>query len=203
MSRPVVTAIMLEDLRREGAEIRLMKGSLITPAARDWLKDQPVHVTWIDPDQAGRSGKLAVVMDATLPEMKAIRAMLERSLGPVDVLEPTGGRGGLAAAVRRLCGMIFRREVARGVVFATEGAVPVCVANKHNGIRAALGMTVPMVEDAGRELGINMLVIEYPRLTTYLVRQMIDRLMRGPMAASPELAASIEAIEQGGGRADR
>ncbi len=202
MSRPVVTAIMLEDLRREGAEIRLVKGSLITPAARDWLKDHPVHVTWIEPDQGGRSGKLAMVMDSTLPEMKAIRAMLERSYGPVEVLEPKGGRSGLAAAVRRLCGLVVRREVARGVVFATEGAVPVCVANKHNGIRAAMGITVPMVEEAGRELGINMLVIEYPRLTTYLIRQMVDRLMRAPTSAPPELAASIEAIEQGGGRAD-
>ncbi|NLX12578.1 MAG: RpiB/LacA/LacB family sugar-phosphate isomerase [Phycisphaerales bacterium] len=202
MSRPVVTAIMLEDLRRQGGDIRLVKGSLITPSARDWMKDHPVHVTWIDSDQGCTSGKLALVMDSALPEMRAIRAMLERSLGPVEVVDPTGGHGSLTAAVRRLCGLIVRREVSRGVVFATDGAVPVCVANKHNGVRAALGMTVPMVEEAGRELGINMLVIEYPRLTTYLMRQMIDRLMSSSTAASPELFASIEAIEQGGGRAD-
>jgi len=120
-----------------------------------------------------------------------------------EVIESQGGQSGISAATRQLCEKIARREAAKGVVFARDGALPVCIANKHNGIRAALGVNVPMVEEACRELGINVLIVEYPTQTTYLMKQMIERLVKGPTAVRPETAAMIEAIEQGGGRADR
>ncbi len=201
MSRPVVTALMLNDLLRTGAEIVLQKGALITPAARDWFKEHAVPVTWLE-GSTGQGGSLAVVMDTRLPEMRAVRTMLDRTGGLAEVIEPAVGRGAMASATRRLCGMISRREVARGVVFAQDGAVPVCVANKHVGIRAALGMNVPMVEEACRELAINVLVIEYPGQTPYQMKQMIRRLTQGPSVPRPELAAAIANIEQGGGKAD-
>lgn len=201
MSRPVITALMLHDLFRRGAEIVLQKHALVTPAARDWLKEHAVPITWLDgPAQGGRS--LAVVMDPKLPEMRAVRTMLDRDGGLAEVIEPVIGKGAMAAATRRLCGIISRKEAAKGVVFAQDGAVPVCVANKHQHIRAALGMNVPMVEEACRELGINVLVIEYPGQTPYQMKQMIRRLVAGPTAAQVEIASAIANIEQGGGRAD-
>jgi ribose 5-phosphate isomerase RpiB len=189
-------------LKRAGAEIRLAKDALITPAARDWLKEHAVPVTWVDGEAAKVGGSLAVVMDGSLPEMRAMRAMLDRQGGLGEVIDPAAGAGGLASATRRLCGMIVRKEASKGVVFAADGAVAVCVANKHNGVRAALGTNLPAVEDACRELGANVLVVEYPRQTTYQVRQMIERLRNGATAPRPETAATIAAIEEGGGRAD-
>jgi len=200
MSRPLVTAIMLDELVRTGTEIRLITGSLLTPAARDWMKEHAVPITWEDPNIP--TGTLAVVMDPTLAEMRAVRSLLDRRGGLADVIEPVGGRGGLAASTRRLCGKISRREVERGVVFAQDAAVPLCIANKHNRIRAALGLDIPSVEEACRELGINVLVIEYPNQTTYQMDQMIERFVKGPTSARPEIGATIEVIEQGGGRAD-
>lgn len=201
MSRPVVTAMLLDDLLRVGAEIVLQKGSLITPAARDWLKEHTVPVTWLEPTE-DKSASLAAVMDPTLPEMRTMRPLLERIAGAVEVIEPAPGRDGAALAMRQLCGMIRRREVAKGVVFAQDGAVPACVANKHAGVRAALGANTAMVEEACRELGINVLVIEYPTQTPFQMKEMIARLMAAPAAARKEVAAMIETIEQGDGRAD-
>ncbi len=202
MSRPVVTAILLDDLRREGKEIRLPEGALVTPAARDWLKEYSLPVTW-EKAPAGGAGKLAVVMDPSLPELRLMRTMLDRGGRLAEVIEPDGGRKGIAAAIRQLCGKVARGEVAKGVVFAADGPVPVCVANKHNGVRAALGVNIPMVEEACRSLGINVLVLEYPTLTPYQMKQMIDRLLAGPANPPQETATVIGAIEQGGGRADR
>ena len=128
--------------------------------------------------------------------------LLDRRGVLADVIEPAGGRGGIAAATRRLCGKIARREVLKGVVFAPDAAVPVLVANKHNGVRAAYGGDLPMVEEACRALGVNVLVIEYPRQTSYLMAQMIDRLLKGATCAPPEIGAAISVIESGGGRAD-
>jgi len=203
MGRPVITAVMLEELRRQGADLRLAKDAIITPAARDWLKEHAVPVTWEESAGSDSAGSLAAVMNPALPELRAMRTMLDRVGGLKEVLEPPPGPIGLASATGRLCTMISRREVARGVVFAQDGALPVCIANKYAGIRAALGVNVPMVEEACRQLGINVLVIEYPRQTTYQVKQMIDRLKTAPAAASAETAAVIAALEQGGGHADR
>ena len=175
--------------------------ALITPAARDWLKACKTPVTW-EENAKSEAATLAVVMDPSLPEMRAIRAALDRSGGLTEVIEPVVGPSGMAAATRRLCGKVFRKEVDRGIVFAQDGCVPVCVANKHNGIRAALGTSIPHVEEACRQLGVNVLVIEYPALSTYQIRQMIERVMKGSTAPQPELSANISAIEAGGGRAD-
>ena len=200
MSRPVVTAILLEDLRRTGQEIRLPTGALITPAARDWMKEHPVPITWEETKDG--TGSLAAVMDTSLAELRSVRTMLDRRGGLADVIEPKNGRAGMAAATRRLCGQIARKEATRGVVIAQDAALPVVIANKHVGVRAALGTDIPTVEQACRELGINVLVIEYPTKTVFQMRQMIDRMMAGATSPHAEIAATIENIEQGGGRAD-
>jgi hypothetical protein len=201
MGRAVVTAILLDDLLRSGREIVLPRDALVTPAARDWFRDHAVPVTWQEAGDDGR-GSVAVVMDAKLPEMRALRTMLDREGGLAEVIEPGPGVAGTAAATRRMCRMVREGQAAKGVVFAVDGAVPVCVANKLRGIRAALGMNVPMVEEAARDLGINVLVIEYPTLTPYLMKQMIRRLTAGARAPRPELAEVLRAIEQGDGDAD-
>ncbi|UCD27999.1 MAG: RpiB/LacA/LacB family sugar-phosphate isomerase [Planctomycetota bacterium] len=201
MSRPVVTAIMLEDMRRQGMEIRLQKGAIITPAAHDWFREHSVPVAWEDGEK--RTGTLAVVMNPSLPEMRAMRTMLDRIGGLVEVIEPADGKGGMVSATRRLCEAIVRNQVCKGVVFAVDGAMPVCVANKHKGIRASLGVGVPMVEEACRELGINVLVLEYPTQTTFQMRQMIDRLINCSTQGRAETLAMIEALEKGNGNANR
>jgi ribose 5-phosphate isomerase RpiB len=201
MSRPVVTARLLDELQKSGAEIRLPKDALITPAARDWLKANAVPVTW--EDCAKVKCTLAVVMDPARAEMRAVRAVLERLAGPVEVIAPAAnGTGPLASAVRRLCGKINRREVSKGVVFTADPAVPLVVANKHDGIRAAIACSLMGVEEACRELGVNVLVVDTKAHAMYLTRQMIERLMAGPTSAPPEIAAMIEATERSGGRED-
>jgi hypothetical protein len=192
---------MLQDLLRSGAEIRLQKGALVTPAAKDWLKEHVVPVVWED-GLIAKGGALSAVLDASLPELRAVRSMLDRRGVLADVIEPEAGRAGIAAATRRLCGKIARREVLKGVVFAPDAPLPLLVANKHNGIRAAYGGDLLMIEEACRTLGINVLVIEYPRQTSYMMAQMIDRLIKCPTCAQPEVGETINAIEAGGGRAD-
>ena len=201
MGRPVVTARMLEELQRNGGEIRLPKDALITPAARDWFKENAVPVTWEECEKV--KGTLGVVMDPNRAEMRAVRAMLERLAGPVEVIAPAAnGVGPLASAVRRLCGKINRREVAKGVVFTADPAVPLVVANKHDGIRAAQACGLMGVEEACRELGINVLVVDTQAHAIFQTRQMIERLMAGATSAPPEMAAAIEATERSGGRED-
>ena len=201
MSRPVVTAIMLDELVRAGAEIRLRRDALVTPAARDWLRDHAVPVIWEDRVEPG--GQVAVVMDASVPELRTVRTYLERQGLLGELIEPPGGGRRIACATRELCEKMLRGEAAKGVVFAADGAVPVCLANKYPKVRAALGTGLPAVEQACRALGLNVLVIEYPTQTGYQTRQMIERFVAGPAAPPAALATALDEIEQGGKRADR
>ncbi|HOJ56291.1 MAG TPA: hypothetical protein PLI64_17255 [Phycisphaerae bacterium] len=201
MSRPVVTALLLDELQRNGDPIRLPRNALITPAARDWFKDHAVPIVWEDSEP--KQSTLAVVLDPNRPEMRAVRSMIERLNGPVEIIAPAApGAVPLAAAVRRLCGKINRREVSKGAVFTTDACVPLVVANKHDGIRAALGTSLMAVEEACRELGINVLVVDTTCHAMFQTRQMIERLMAGATSAPPEMAAMIEATERSGGRED-
>ena len=136
------------------------------------------------------------------PDWVSAPTMIARLEVPGEVIEPAPGRDGAASATRQLCSMIRRQEIAKGVVFAQDGSVPACVANKHAGVRAALGANTAMVEEACRELGINVLVIEYPLQTPFQMKEMIARFMAAPSGARKEVAAMIETIEQGDGRAD-
>lgn len=202
MSRPVVTAIHLEEQSRAGAPICVPRNALITPAARDWFKDHGRPIVWEDaPEPDGRT--LAAVLDPGQPSMRAVRSLLERLFGTVEVIAPASpGVGPLASAIRRLCGKIRRREVARGVVLTLDMGVALTVANKHDGIRAVLGTGLAAVEEAGRELGANVLVIDTRVQATFLIRQMVERLMNGPSSPPPEMLAMLESIERSDGRED-
>ncbi len=201
MSRPLVTALLLDELRRNGGEIRLPKNALITPAARDWFKDNALPIVWEDGEQAKCT--LGVVLDTALPEMRAIRSMLERANGPVGIIAPSGGGVmPLAKAVRQLCGRITSGGASKGAIFAADVCVPLVVANKYHGIRAALATGVTAVEEACRELGINVLIVDTKSHAMFQTRQMIQRLLAGGGSAPPEMKALIEAVEWRGGRED-
>ena len=49
----------------------------MTPAARDWLKEYSLPVTW-EKTPAGGPGRLAAVMDPSRPELRLMRTMLDR-----------------------------------------------------------------------------------------------------------------------------
>lgn len=201
MSRPVVTALLLDELRRAGQQIRLPKNALITPAAKDWFRDQRVTIQWVEEGEALRHS-LAVVLDPAQPSMRAVMAMLEK-MGSFEVIPPAAtGVGPLASAVRRLCGKVHRREVTKGIVFTPDAFLPMVIANKHHGVRAILGTCLPAVQNACREMAANVLVIDTSHHAAYQTRQMIERLMAGPTAPPAEISATLEALERSGGRED-
>jgi len=203
MSRIVVTAQWLEDLRRAGREIELPRDALITPAARDWLKEYAAPVTWRDADGGGTGGTTPVVIDLAVPMMRSWLAALERLMGAVETIEPSDAAGGVIAAVRKLCTGVATGKWPRGIVFADDAGLSVCIANKIRGIRAALGTDVPSVEQAVRRLAINVLILDPSRQTMHQVRQMVERF--AVLRPGDAARAAMEAISglEGAGGADR
>lgn len=205
MSRSVVTAQMLQDLQRSRAPIELPRDALITPAARDWLRDHAMPVTWQDAKPAANvgGGRVPIVIDLKVPMLRSLLITLERSLGSAETIDPSEKSGGVIAAVRKLCGGVAAGQFSRGIVFADDGNLPVCVANKCRGIRAAMGMCVPSVEQAVRQFAANVLVIEPGHQTMHQIRQMVQRFVS--LRASDSARAALEAITamEGAGDANR
>ncbi len=222
MSRTVVTAVWLEELRRDRREIIVPRDALLTPAARDWIREQEYPVSWTDEPSGGAggqgangTGRLGVAGDLSRPALRSLRTELERIAGRIEVFEGGAGRdsrtgggdfrtGGWGAgaggqlqleAVQRLCKAIQRGELSRGVVLLEDGAVSACVANKFRGVRACVGNSVPAFDQAVRELGVNVLVIEYLSRTFHEMRQMVRRLVSGNGQPTEAVSKAIAAAE--------
>ncbi len=179
MSRVVVTAQMLQEWHTAGRALEVPRDALITPAARDWLKERAVPIAWRDADgEAGSGGAMPVVIDLGTPMMRSVLTSLERLAGGVETIDPSVKSGGLVSALRKLCDEVSAGRRARGVVFTEDGALAACVANKFRGVRAAVGANLPSVEQAARSFGVNVLVIEPSRQTTYQIRQMVERFLK-------------------------
>lgn len=199
MSRVVISANLLDDLRREGRDITIPRSALLTPAARDWLRAAAYPVTWID-EQAGqgRHATLGVVGDFAQPALRSLRIELDRMAGGVERFESpdkSGTGGSLLPALGKLCRAVQRGKLGRGVVLVEDGAIAACVANKFHGIRACVGNGVGATHEAVRDLGINVLVIEPSKRTFHEMRQMIRRLLAGSGRPSEAVSQAIAAAE--------
>ena len=199
MSRVVISANLLDDLRREGRDIAIPRSALLTPAARDWLREAAYPVAWID-EQAGpgKNATVGVVGDFAQPALRSLRIELDRLAGGVERFEspdssPTGGS--LLPALGKLCRAVQGGKPGRGVVFVEDGAIAACVASKFRGIRACVGNGVASTHEAVRDLGINVLVIEPSKRTFHEMRQMIRRLLAESGRPSEAVSQAIAAAE--------
>jgi ribose 5-phosphate isomerase RpiB len=193
MSRAVVTAQMLQEMLATRGPIELPRDALITPAARDWLRDRKIPITWQDAKpSAGVGGRVPIVIDLKTPMLRSLLITLERILGSTETIDPSEKAGGMVAAVRTLCAGVAAGQYPRGIVFADDGNLPVCVANKCRGIRAALGLCLPSVEQAVRQFAANVLVIEPAHQTMHQIRQMVQRFVT--LRASDSAKAALDAI---------
>lgn len=195
MNRSVITANALEDWRREGREIRIPRDALLTPSARDWIRHAACPIAWLDVRADGDGATLGVAGGLSLPSLRCLHTELERTAGDVRVFETEGNRRKLIRALGRMCSAIQRGELTRGLVLVEDGAVSACVANKYRGIRACMGTGVIATDAAIRELGVNVLIIEYPQRTFHEMRQMIRRLVSGPGRTDKAVSQAIATAE--------
>jgi ribose 5-phosphate isomerase RpiB len=124
-----------------------------------------------------------------------LRTELERIAGRLENFEAGGDRLSALAALKRLCCAVQCGNLRRGLVLTDSGVVPACVANKFRGVRACVGGGVMDIDEAVRELGINVLVIEYPNRTFHEMRQMVKRLVTGDGHPTASVGQAITTAE--------
>jgi len=153
LDHPIITADVLEDRVRNGQLVQIGAKSILTPSARDWLREN--NIRW---QRAGRTSANAVaasrrilLIGTVTPAVRNLREALtgwkQELLGrPAELAE---------AAVRAIAS-----GDAELVVAVSEAAdVVACRANRNDRVRAAVVTSVEHLHLLAEHLGPNVLVI--------------------------------------------
>lgn len=192
----VLTArvVTMEQLgRRPPAMRRLVvpEGAVVTPAVRDELRRRGMTLEYggaavpasggvAAPASAGTC-RLAVWNVSKRYDPSPLITMLRREGIPVELETATC----LVATTDALAAGVRRGDTV-GLILTREPAVALCLANRHVGVRAAIGLDAPQAAADLAALGGNVLVIDWSRRTLFQIKQMTSELCRGAPRDCPE-----------------
>ncbi len=195
MTRTLVTVRTLVEQVRTHGRIELPADALITPAARDWLRGTHLRVATRPASASGPPTGPVVyfVGDARQPDVQTLLPTLERSYPRLRFLPYDGQIAGLLAAVRAACAGLSECSQRRGVVLVSDGAPVCCLANRFAGVRAAILAAPSALFGLIRALGVNLLILERPRMSLAQIRAAITSFVAGRPSIAPEIAAALAA----------
>lgn len=206
---PVLTGIVTAEQLRDAIKAspdgvaNVAKDARLTPLAQDLAREQPEKLRRVDPssiaDPRSSIGTPPWLWwaDGHCPHVQALttqhRGRLAATVAPRDAR-------GLLQVVRDLARRVKANEVAGGVLFVHSGALAMCYANRCRSLRAVLGTCPEAVEEGVRELGMNVLVIEYPHVKPQKMAAMVERVLagRGTPRVPPQVARELRDLEECG-----
>jgi hypothetical protein len=167
----IVTLDALDGKLGGVTEIYVQRKAVITPAAKDVIHERGirlsrVHATSGDSQQPGTA--ITVGVAACAVEPVAAGQIRRAPGGPVEFLASVG----LEEVVREMSEQIVL-GVAKGVLFTTELAAALCLANRRRGVRAIAGKDATEVLQAASSVGGNLLVIRPDGISTWQQVEMV------------------------------
>lgn len=189
VSARVVTLAELEG-RLEGIrELIAPAKAVITPAARDLLRQKKIDVGYAVPSKAAAEPRLPLVVGVAETKFDATslaRAMVREGT-TVEPLTKTG----LAHVVREICD-----EAAKGgklgLLLTSEAAASLCLANRRPGVRAVAATSVAATPRAVRSVGANVLVVDPIGRGAFELQRIASQFVAGaPYACPAEYAKEL------------
>jgi ribose 5-phosphate isomerase RpiB len=196
--RRVLTA---DDLRRNlngHRELLVPPGTIITPMARDQIKDLGLRIVHVNVQSINEIGTVrqrwGYTEEQPSPLVAAVMRSLEREGLQFQSLaaerEKSPGRWARAVAE-----CIARGECAGGVVFCQDPAVACCAANKCAGLRAVAIYSVPQAARAISVLAPNLMAVEMPGRTSFEIRQILRQTACGSVRCPEETACVLQELD--------
>jgi ribose 5-phosphate isomerase RpiB len=157
------------------ATISVMQGAVLTPAARDYLNQRGVTI------------RRRVTSGGTQPPPAAqslVLGLAETEFCPASLMNYLANRGiavqqlahaGLRSVVREMCDAVALGGQ-RGLLLTGETAAALCLANRRQGVRAALASDSSAAEKAMQSIAANILVIDPMNTTAFQLQRMAERL---------------------------
>ena len=173
LAERVVTLAVIDGRLAGIRHVVVRPDAVVTPAVNDLLRKRNIGVTRDEFQPADRLAGTPLVMAAS-----------ETSYDPAPLLAQTGGElltaGTLAKAIEALAERIRGRNQL-GVLLTGQIAAAVCLANRRQGVRAAVGGSLPMIRDAVQSVAANLVVIDPAgRTLTELAKMVREFLRDGP-----------------------
>jgi hypothetical protein len=170
----VITADVLQERLQAGQVLRIGSKSILTPTARDWLRERKIR--WQRAGRhsapaAGGSIRRQLLIATVTPAVRTLREALPREL-PGWKHELLGRPIELANAAVRA---ISTAEADLVVAISDAADVVVCRANRNSTVRAAAPTSAEHLRLLAEHLGPNVLVIN-PRGRTFVE---LRNLLRG------------------------
>jgi hypothetical protein len=192
----IYTARQLEDLHKANGngQLVLPYGARLTPLAVDWAKSRKMAIGYSnveppkpapkavnDPSSATRQGcdgPCGVAKAALTAQAK------ESPLSPID--EPADAKN-LVKVIKLIAGEVKSGKASGGVLLVNTAAAALVMANRCPSLRAIVGTCLETVEQGIRQVGANVLIIEYPYKTLSQVKNMLGRFSRGQREVSDDV----------------
>ncbi len=179
LTRPLVTLSALADRLHGAAELKVPRGAIVTPAARDYLRDQRVALRYSDETVSKNSPSprnLVLGVAETRFEPAALIGCLSRHTVRCEQI----ARIGLAGLIDEMSSRVSLSGD-RAVLFTGEPDIALCLANRQRGVRASQSRCVASARRAKQSLGMNLMVIEPTGQSMFQLEQILKEFCDGEL----------------------
>jgi hypothetical protein len=189
LTNKVISTRELEGRLQGIARVVVSRGSVVTPAARDLLRQHRVTLATAVPAASRTNEQIRLVLGTTTTSIEpaGLIAMLSREGLAVERLPQSS----MIDVIEDIC----RRVVAGslGLVLSHQPAVALCLANRHRGVRAALAGDAAMVAAASDAVSPNVLIVDPAGKAMFEWQRVVRAWLAGGLPACPSsLAAHLE-----------
>lgn len=179
LSHRLITLAVIEGQLDGTESIVVPRGAVITPAARDYLRDHKITIGyearhWASHTKISGPSRLALGVAETRFEPATLIARLGRLAVTVDQV----ARIGLIGVVDELTERV-RLGGERGLLLTGEPEAALCLANRVTGVRAAAARCHLGVRQARRAVGLNLLVIDPTGVSQHQLERAIREFCEG------------------------
>lgn len=182
-SERVLSALDLERLRRDVRSIILPPRTVVTPSAREWLRDHGVTVTMAEPAPAKASAWRIAQERPFAVVQSAVEAL--RREGLIFDAAPDGDAMPPTKWIRQVADATARGGAT--VMFTSDAALACCIANRLAAIRGAAVASVAQAQRVLKTLAANWIAIEMPGRSHFEVRQILKLAATSKGDIPPEL----------------
>jgi hypothetical protein len=179
----VVTLAQLEGRTAAMRRLIVPQGAVVTPAVRDELRRRRMTLEYGNGRRQTSDVRcrLAVWNVSKRYDPAPLMAAVEREGIPAHLETSTC----LIATTDALAPEVRRGDTV-GLILTRAPAVALCLANRHAGVRAVIGLDAPQVAADLAAVGGNVLAVDWAACTLFQIKQMIAELCSGAPRACPD-----------------
>jgi pyruvate/2-oxoglutarate dehydrogenase complex dihydrolipoamide acyltransferase (E2) component len=182
----VVTIERINQCLAGARRIALRPDAIVTPAARDYLKEKGIGVgepiSNSGPGSVAGKAKLVVAPWKCDTDLAAVVSSMQRA--GLDVGTISGND--LAQIVDELSQFVVA-DKGLAVLVTPQIAATLCLANRNNGVRAAMAANVAEVRDCIDAVGANLLAIDPRGRSIYELTRMAKSFAEAGPRGCPEI----------------